>query len=339
MIVSRRSLLILLAAALTPDSAHAERRLMTGVNLAGLEFNSSRLPGERDRDFVSPGSEQLDYYRSRGANTVRVPFLWERLQPELDGGLDERYWGLLETLIRAAGERGMTLVLDAHQFGRRQIGAARSAIIGQDDGVTVHHFSSFWSLLANRLRTERHVIFNLLNEPHDQDLARLVELQNETIAAIRRVGAGQLILVSGGAWSGAHSWLSSGNSEAMLDIVDPGANFGFDVHQYLDADSSGTHSECARASGGRLAPFTTWARDHGRIGFLGEFGASAAAACQTELVSLLQHIRDNRDVWLGWTWWAGGPWWPDDYPLNIEPRALDRPNDRPQMAVLRRFFE
>jgi hypothetical protein len=36
---------------------------------------------------------------------------------------------------------------------------------------------------------------------------------------------------------------------------------------------------------------------------------------------LLQYLRANSDVYTGWQWYAGGPWWPDDYPLQIEPEA------------------
>ncbi len=41
-------------------------------------------------------------------------------------------------------------------------------------------------------------------------------------------------------------------------------------------------------------------------------------------------------VWLGWSYWAGGPWWTRDYMYSVEP--LDR-EDRPQMRVLQAFLE
>ena len=338
MTCSRRALLTAAAALALSPAAHGERRLITGVNLAGLEFNSSRLPGERDRDFVAPGANDLDYYRRRGAGAVRLPFLWERLQPDLGGDFDDAYWGLIETLVTAARSRDMHIVLDAHQYGRRQV-RGRAEIIGESSAVTVQHFSTFWRMIAERLREHPHVIFGLVNEPHDQDRARLVATQNEAIRAIRDAGARQLVLVSGSSWSGAHSWESSGNAQSMLDISDPAAHVAFDVHQYLDDQSSGTQGACVAGAGGRLAPFSTWAKEHGKLGFLGEFGAGASAACTTELGALLQHVDDNRDVWLGWTYWAGGPWWPEDYPLSVQPASLTNPRDRPQMAVLRRYFE
>ena len=37
------------------------------------------------------------------------------------------------------------------------------------------------------------------------------------------------------------------------------------------------------------------------------------------------------DVWLGWAWWAAGPWW-SDYMFTLEPKPDG--TDRPQMAWL-----
>jgi endoglucanase len=214
-----------------------------------------------------------------------------------------------------------------------------SHIIGEDRTVTSQHFSSFWAALARRYAARGLVIFGLTNEPHDQDLTNLVRVQNEAIAAIRTAGARQLILVSGTGWSGAHSWISRGNGDAMLNIHDRLNNYAFDAHQYLDQDSSGTHSQCVTGSGAqRLVAFTQWARRNGKHGFLGEFGAAANSACLAELGALMTFIDTHTDVWTGWTYWAGGPWWGDNYAMTIEPHDLAHPQDRPQMRVVRPHF-
>jgi endoglucanase len=336
MTATRRTLLGCGLAALLPASAHADERLITGVNLAGLEFRSGQLPGRVDYDYVAPSAEDLDYYAQRGAGAVRLPFLWERLQPAPGGGFDTGYWRLIAGVISGAHARTMRTVLDPHQYGRRRVNG-EAQIIGESEQVTAAHFAAFWAELARRCAEWPGTIFGLQNEPHDQDRATLVTVHNAAISAIRETGARNLILVSGSAWSGAHSWVSSGNAEAMLGVRDPAGNMAFDVHQFLDADSSGTHPACAEGAGRRLERFTQWARAHRKRGFLGEFGGGANAACLAELEHLLQHIAANRDVWIGWTCWGGGPWWPDDYPLTLQP--ADRGGERPQLAVLRRHFE
>ena len=318
-----------------PPPPPAPQRLLAGVNIAGLEFTSGKLPGKLHTDFPAPDAAEIAYYHARGASTLRLPFLWERLQPTMGGSLDAAHLALIDAVVDQAQSLGMTVVLDAHQYGRRRH-EGQPVIIGTG-AVTSAHFASFWRQLAVRYRNKP-VIYNLTNEPHDQDKALLVSVQNEAIAAIRNAGANQLVLASGGAWSGAHSWVSSGNAEAMLDIRDPGNNFAFDVHQYLDQNASGTSGTCVANSGNRLSAFTAWAREHGKRGFLGEFGGGANSACNTELRRLLQYIKDNRDVWVGWTWWGGGPWWDDDYFFILRPASLSNPVDRPQMAILREFW-
>jgi endoglucanase len=43
---------------------------------------------------------------------------------------------------------------------------------------------------------------------------------------------------------------------------------------------------------------------------------------------------ENSDVWLGWTYWAGGAWWSDDYFASVQPL---NGKDRPQMAILEKY--
>lgn len=336
---SRRTVLAAAGAALAPASAEGAERLITGVNLAGLEFNDRKLPGRLDHDYVAPTVEELDYYAGCGARAVRIPFLWERLEPRMGGEFDDAYWRLLSGLIEAAGARRMHLILDPHQYGRRR-GEGGAHVIAESAQVSGAQFAAFWRELARRCRGHGHVVFGLQNEPHDQDQATLARVHTGAIAAIRAAGARNLVLAPGSAWSGAHSWVSSGNAETARAVADPLGRMAYDVHQFLDHNSSGTNAGCVAGAGARrLAPFTLWARQHGKRGFLGEFGGGPSEGCARELSALLEYISRNRDVWLGWTCWAGGPWWDDDYPLSLEPASLRNPQDRPQMAVLRRYFE
>jgi len=328
---------VLAAACVLPTTAAAQpsTSMITGVNLAGLEFNSGRA-GRLDHDFVAPTAAELDYYHAAGARAVRIPFRWERAQPELSGRLNEDYVGLLDRLVDESGRRRMRIVLDPHQYGRR-IETGEPAIIGES-AVTAAHFAAFWGALARRYRSADHAIFGLQNEPHDQDTGVLIAVLNAAIVAIRAAEARQLILAPGNHWSGAHAWLQRGNA-AVLGLRDPGGNMALDVHQFLDADSSGTNASCPAGAGNRLERFTAWARQNRQKAFLSEFGAGPNAACARELTMLLEHMAANRDVWIGWTYWAGGPWWDEDYPLSIAPLSMRTPEHRPQMRILQRFFQ
>jgi len=51
--------------------------------------------------------------------------------------------------------------------------------------------------------------------------------------------------------------------------------------------------------------------------------------------NMLNYVDANADVWLGWSWWAAGPWW-GNYMFTLEPTNLGQPSqaDRAALAVL-----
>ncbi|RYZ98817.1 MAG: hypothetical protein EOO68_13315 [Moraxellaceae bacterium] len=91
----------------------------------------------------------------------------------------------------------------------------------------------------------------------------------------------------------------------------------FEFHQYFDADFSGTKAECATSEGDtKLADATAWLKANNYRGFLGEFGGGNNAACQATIGRVLQYLETNKQ-WIGWTWWAAGPWW-GNYFMSLE---------------------
>jgi endoglucanase len=92
------------------------------------------------------------------------------------------------------------------------------------------------------------------------------------------------------------------------------------MHQYLDSDGSGTSDACVSSDIGvqRIEGATTWLRDNGKLGILGEYAGGANSVCQAAVTGMLNHMKSNSDVWLGACWWGGGPWW-GDYIYSFEP--------------------
>lgn len=305
---------------------------LLGVNLAGGEFGEN-IPGNYEFDYIYPTKGEIDYFLESGMNTFRIPFLWERLQQKLNANFDPIETERLETLVQYAVDKGAYVILDPHNYARYH-----GQIIGQS-GVSTQAFADFWRRLALLFPDER-IIFGLMNEPHTMETEIWLRNANAAILAIRGTGANNLILVPGNGWSNAFSWhdnwYGSSNSEVMLDVSDPGNNYAFEVHQYLDADSSGKSEACPRTDLGpvRLAEFTNWLSQNGQRGFLGEFGVGPNEPCYQALDSLLSHLEEHDDVWIGWTYWAAGPWW-GDYMFSIEPQNGE---DRPQMKILKQYL-
>jgi endoglucanase len=84
----------------------------------------------------------------------------------------------------------------------------------------------------------------------------------------------------------------------------------------------------------RLVQATQWARNNGYKVFLGEIGWFAEASCPPEANAIMNYMSSNADVWLGWAYWTGGPWYPSNYMFMLDPVDLSNPVDRPQMAIL-----
>jgi endoglucanase len=302
---------------------------LTGLNLAGAEFG--QVPGRYGYDYIYPTQEELDAVASQGFSVIRLPFLWERLQPQLGGKFDGEELARLTAVVHLADARGLAIVLDPHNYARyldRPIGSPQ---------VPVDSFAQFWRALATIFRDDPHVIFGLMNEPHDMRTEAWAAAASAAILAIRGTGAKNLILVPGNAYSGAHSWTKSGygtpNAVVLRDIKDPCNNIAFEFHQYMDANFSGSGPACPapQAAIEALQSVTDWLHETGKKGFLGEFAASQRPECLAALNGMLQFMTEHSDAWLGWTYWSAGAWWPPDYMFSVEPKPGI---ERPQLKVL-----
>jgi endoglucanase len=349
------SFVVLTMAALSVASARADIQF-AGVNLAGADFGvvGGALPGVYNSQYTYPTQPEVDYFKSRGMNIIRLPFRWERLQHTNNVGLDATELSRLDGFVSQATAKGMYVILDPHNFERyypdiSSFNTMQSGTVGLiGSAVPDSWFTDFWSRVATIYKTNDHVFFNLMNEPNSVTMTQLVNTENAVIAAIRATGASNLILVPGSRFTGAWTWSNSdgfgqANAQAMLGIVDPTNNFAFDAHQYLDSNGSGGTTNIVRPTIGmeRLTNFTAWLKINNLKGFLGEFAVGnstiGASIGDEALTNMLSYIRTNSDVWTGWTWWAGGPWW-GNYIFALDPVNLSSPTDQPAMTVLRSFF-
>jgi endoglucanase len=271
-------------------------------------------------------------------NIIRLPFRWERLQQTAYAPFDTNELARLDSTIQSIVSKGMIVIIDPHNYARYY-----GDLIGTTN-VPTAAFCDFWSRLASTYRNTPSVWFGLMNEPHGIDATNWLAIANAAIAAIRQTGAQNTILVPGTAWSGAHSWLQTWygtpNGTAMKQISDPASNFFFEVHQYLDADSSGTHNNVVSDTIGseRLQDFTQWCRSNGFRAFLAEFACPRSDTGNPTdpdytgyraVRDMCSYMQTNTDVWAGWTWWAAGPWW-GEYMFTLEPAST---NSRPQLTT------
>jgi endoglucanase len=313
--------------------AQAGQGCFRGINLSGAEFG--KLGGQVNKDYTYPSDQTIQYFAEKGFSSVRLPFKWERLQPKADGPLNTDELALIDDTVSRIKTAGMTVVLDPHNFGHYNDKQLNSA----DVGVGV--LANLWGRLAARYANDPAVSFGLMNEPFDMPAIQWLPVANAAIAAIRKAGANNLILVPGVSWTGAHSWQNDmpggSNAKVMLGVRDSANHYAYEVHQYFDADFSGTKAECsgAKAAVAAVENFSRWLRSNGKRGYLGEFGASAEPACVQAIKDMAGVVETNRDLWVGWSYWVAGDWWAPTEPLNIQPTAM---GDRAQLAGLKPYL-
>jgi len=324
--------ILMLGPGFTAGAPAAERICLRGVNIAGAEFGG--FEGTYGQSYIYPANATLAWAASRKMTVIRLPFRWERLQPSLFGEFNAAEVARLRDTVSQASELGLTVILDPHNYAEY-----RGVKLGNGD-VTDAAFADFWRKLAPVFVNDSHVVYLLMNEPAGVTAATWFDAAQAGINAIRDSGARNLILVPGTIWTGASHWFEDqdggSNAELFEHIVDPGDNFAFEIHQYLDADFSGTNADCPRTGDAILAleAVTGWMRQNGFQGFLGEFGGTSEPDCLDGLAEIATFINDQNEIWLGWAAWAAGDWW-GNYPLSLQP---ENGVDKPQMKVLEPYI-
>lgn len=329
---ARAAIAIAAAVSAAPGAAFAEPCLR-GVNMSGAEFGD--IAGKPNHGYAYPTPEALKAIADKGATAIRLPFRWEHLQPKPRAPFDKDELKRLDDTVAAASAAGLTVILDPHNYAQYRgvtIGAAKAP---------ESYLVDLWDRLARHFRGRPAVVFSLMNEPFDVHASSWAQSSNAAIAAIRKAGAINFIIVPGTAWTGAHSWSSDlrtgRNDEWMAKVSDPLGRMAFDFHQYLDADFSGRSPDCPGAARAEQAieDVTAWLKAGDRRGFLGEFAASDRPECVAAMKRMAEKMNAEPKAWIGWTAWGAGAWWPKDYMFNLEPTD---DGERPQMAALKGLF-
>ncbi|KAF5620370.1 endoglucanase [Fusarium sp. NRRL 25303] len=280
-----------------------------GTNEAGGEFGEGNLPGTWGKDFIFPDPAAVDTLISQGYNTFRVQLRMERTNPSsITGPFDTAYLKNLTTIVDHITGKGANVILDPHNYGRY----FNKIITSTSD------FQTWWKNFATQFKSNSKIIFDTNNEYNTMDQTLVLNLNQAAINGIRDAGATQTIFVEGNQWSGAWSWPDVNDN--MKALTDPLDKIVYEMHQYLDSDSSGTSPNCVSTTIGveRVKAATEWLRKNKKIGMIGEFAGGPNDTCKTAVKNMLDYLKENTDVWKGVTWWAAGPWW-GDYMYSFEP--------------------
>lgn len=319
------------------------------VNQKGWNFSGMENTGIQPTGLFQPAPFQMDYLASNGFGLFRLPITTQFAYTSRFGLLNSAYVARIKAVVDYAFTNNLYVVIDPHNFGfiwDSQIAnfqPVTSGSIGSD------LFADFWTRLATNFKNYPNVIFCLMNEPSASGVASTQWRDGgviPAIAGIRAAGATQLIQIPGISFTGAQSWVSSGNAAAFSGFHgDPLNNFVFEMHIYLDSDFSGTHPQAVQNGATILASATAWLAAEGRKGFIGEFGFApdpwfgnptslmqyqgAASPIVTNGITqgtnLVQYMKANSGQWQGYAMWGAGfnfgtPPSDGGYAFNPEPQ-------------------
>lgn len=310
-----------------------------GVNLAGAEFYHKKMDGDGkfNKDYHYPTTDELDYWASKNMRLIRLPFKWERVQHEVDGKLNQEEVDYIKYLLTEADRRGMKILLDMHNYGRRKY-MGENRIIG--DALMPAHFGQIWAALAREFKDQPGLYgYGLCNEPHDMlPECPWVEIAQVAIDSIRNVDRSTAIVVAGNTWSSAERWNEI--NQGLENLNDPSDNLIYEAHCYFDRDASGIYragydEEGAYTTIGvdRVRPFVNWLKKHGKRGLLGEYGVPGDDPRWLECLDLfLNYLAENG---VEGTYWAAGARW-NKYILGVHPED-NYTKDRPQVSILTKY--
>lgn len=315
--------------AVTPGKALS--KTYKGMHLGGGESGNLTDKNKYGYTFAYPNNTLIDYVARKGFSLIRLSFKAGRLQPARDGALDPVELARIDKVVQYANTKGLYVLLDPHDYGSLPDADMVGHKIGSAE-MPALKLANFWARVAAVYVNQPNVLFGIINEPFGINARTWQSSAISAVSAIRSVGAKQMIFIPGVSWTGAHSWVSSGNAAVWANFHE--SNSVFEIHQYFDSDSSGTNETCSSNVGvRRFSGFTAWAEANSQRGFLGEVGWGANSVCETEAEAAFTHMDEHSKAYLGWSYFGAG-WYNGFMTLNPTDLGKTTEIDKPQTKLI-----
>ncbi|MHA7632907.1 cellulase family glycosylhydrolase [Corallococcus sp. M7] len=149
----------------------AAKSYRRGINIMDLGNAGTVLPGTLGTHYPKPTLAGMQRLKSRGMDVVRIPFLWERIQPVLNGALNTTYQNYLLDTLEYANAAGLGVIVDMHNYARFTSGGV-SRPFGSTGAPTKAQYADGWRRIATAIRANPSAYaalwaYDLMNEPHD----------------------------------------------------------------------------------------------------------------------------------------------------------------------------
>jgi len=301
---------------------------MFGVNFSGSE--AGIYPVEPNFSYY------WDYYAGKQLNLIRIPFSWERIQPALNGPLNATVLANLDNIVNAAGSRGMSVILDLHNYAKYN-----GVLLTSTGTPSYANLQNVWQQLAAHFNGNQAVYgYDLMNEP-TCDIATWNGACQAAINGVRTGDTGHPVFVEGVNWSHAEGWAKT---NATLNVTDSGNNIIYSAHSYFSKSGNDTflsydaEHEYPYAGVDHVAQFVNWLRLKNARGHIGEFGVPNTVASPDYRWNLLldkfySNLNANQVMGTEWGTFNFG----NTYTLKTNLSTGTTITDAPCMAVLQNY--
>jgi endoglucanase len=282
------------------DIYRQNERLGRGVNIIGYD------PLWKSRSRARMQDKHFELIKEAGFDNVRIP-----LHPFRDAGIDEKneitetWFEALDWAVEQSLLNDLMTILDFHEFGT----------MGQDPMGNKERFLATWEQMSERYSEQPdEVIFEILNEPNKELTPELWnQFHSEALAIIREMNPTRTVIIGPGHWNNI-GYLG------QLELPENDRNIIATVHYYspMEFTHQGARWSSQRDKIGvewKATPeeqqavirdfqkAQTWAEEHDRPLFLGEFGAydKADMGSRARYISFI--IRQAEKMGWSWAYW------------------------------------
>lgn len=296
-----------------------------GAAISGLEFSTELLPLQGDFTWLA----------AKGFTHVRIPYLWNRVQPTLGSALTTSVTSFanLVQCVTWARASGLKIILDMHNYGKRPIAATGTSYYFGTDSIPEYYLVDFYDKLSAYFGDVPDIFYELQNEP-DRLLTSefMYKLMNGCIGVIRKNGC-RTTVIANTLGPNAYLFKRYTNKQALENfgkLKDPLDNVVYCAHQYLDSGYGGSAATCVVGANVAVDDFIKYASDNGLKVIFTEFAfgdptVASNAQCGIEGPALLEKM--NAEPSVGWLAWGCGSRWTTSYAFRMIPVAGNDPTN------------
>ena len=286
------------AAKIGPSAYDQQRRLDRGVNIIGYD------PLWKDFRKARFKTEHFQKIRQAGFSTVRI-VLQSFDHMDAHNRLPQKWMDTLDWAINGATRARLNVIIDEHDFDK----------CSADPAACHDKLIAFWRQVATHLRKRGdNVLFELLNEPHEQlDAARWNDLLKELIPLVRKTNPTRTLVIGPTQWNSLKQLDTLELPEKDRHIIvtfhyyDP-MRFTHQGASWVPAFSKLSGITCCtaeeRAQIDRdFDKVAAWSREHDRPILLGEFGAREGGDMASRVAWTSAIARSAERHGFAWAYW------------------------------------